>query len=307
MIAPAVMNAWFVDVCRCPDCTATLEEADDGGTPSLRCTICARPYPLRGSWAELIGARSALNLSEIETQDRVSDHYENARYQRPYSRAYHLHTLEELLEAAPPRGRVLDDGCGNGFFLEVLSQRGADAELHGIDLSRGMLELASRRLGPSARLARADACRLPFADATFDVVYARGLLHHLPDPAAGAREAARVLKPGGTLVTLDPHRNVLSDLPRRLANKTSHFDEDHKSFTVAELRAILSAALEVRSIRCTGYVAYPLMGFPDLIDFGKVLPLERLRPLLIQLDGALSQAPLVSALGWGLIGCAQKR
>jgi SAM-dependent methyltransferase len=295
------MDGCLVDVRRCPDCGGALNDATDGA--SLRCAGCARDYPRRGPWVELIGARSALNLSEIETQDRVSDHYENARYQRPYSRAYHLHTLEELLEAAPPRGRVLDDGCGNGFFLEVLSRRAPDAELHGID----MLELASRRLGPSARLARADACRLPFADASFDVVYARGLLHHLPDPAAGAREAARVLKPGGTLVTLDPHRNVLSDLPRRLANKTSHFDEDHKSFTAKELRELLAQALEVTSIRFTGYVAYPLMGFPDLIDFGKVLPLEWLRPRLLQLDAALSHAPLVSALGWGLIGCGRKR
>jgi hypothetical protein len=50
-----------------------------------------------------------------------------------------------------------------------------------------------------------------------------------------------------------------------------------------------------------GYLAYPLLGFPDLIDFGRVLPLRALARPLLGLDRALAAVPGVRRLGWGVI------
>jgi ubiquinone/menaquinone biosynthesis C-methylase UbiE len=217
--------------------------------------------------------------------------------------------MEQLVELAPPRGLVLDDGCGTGAFLEFARRRGARVEKYvGIDVSRGMLEHAQRRLklaGGDPLLVQADACRLPFAENTFDVVYARGMLHHLPEPAVGMQEIRRVLKPGGVAVVLDPNETLLSRLPRYLARRTEHFDDDHKSFRASELERLVKGALTLGETRFYGYVAYPLLGFPDLIDFDR-LGISRLAGGLMRLDRILGALPGIRRLGWGVMMSARK-
>jgi SAM-dependent methyltransferase len=82
---------------------------------------------------------------------------------------------------------------------------------YGVDLFPSKLGFAARQL-PGVRFAAADAHRLPFADAAFRSVFARDLLHHVPDPAAVLAEMARVLSPGGALCLLEP--NGLNPLVR---------------------------------------------------------------------------------------------
>ena len=102
-----------------------------------------------------------------------------------------------------PGSRVLDIGCGSGDFTALLQDRGMNC--FGLDLSHGLLRQAQRR---DARIAwlMGDAETLPFADGTFDCVVLSGLVHHLPDPAACARETFRVLRRGGRFVAFDPNR-----------------------------------------------------------------------------------------------------
>jgi ubiquinone/menaquinone biosynthesis C-methylase UbiE len=292
----------LLDFARCPDCYGTLSTQDD---QALVCESCGETYPIVDGIPQLVGTKSAINTSEVETQDYVTDFYENLRYKLPWARAYHEHTLREMLALADVTGRVLDNGCGNGMFLERLVQDSRPGtQLIGTDISMGMLEHAKRRLtecGSAISVTQADACRLPFADDSFDLVFARGLLHHLPDPAAGAREMARVLRPGGVVIALDPNRTLISELPRRLLRGTSHFDEDHKNFTVRQMRRILTPHLRVDGVHHVGYVAYPLLGFPDITNFGKVLPLGALAPSLMKLDDVLARVPGVRALSWGLM------
>jgi ubiquinone/menaquinone biosynthesis C-methylase UbiE/uncharacterized protein YbaR (Trm112 family) len=300
---------------RCPDCHAALARAlDANGYASLVCRSCAEGYRVEQGIPALIGKKSVLNLSEIETQDRVSDDYAGLRYQRASSVRYHDDTMAQLVELVRPRGTALDVGCGTGAFLEFLRRSASWAGHYvGIDVSRGMLAHAARRLGVSGEdrssrvhLAQADACRLPFADDSFDVVYARGLLHHLPDPSAGIHEIRRVLKPGGMVAFFDPNKTVLSELPRRLARGTEHFDDDHKNFRAAELERWVSASLSIVEVRFFGFIAYPLLGFPDLIDFER-LGIGRLAGPLIRVDRAIGKLPLVRRLGWGVMLSASKQ
>ncbi|MEZ0089749.1 methyltransferase domain-containing protein [Streptacidiphilus sp. EB129] len=100
---------------------------------------------------------------------------------------------------------VLDLGCGTGHELARLEAGGAVAV--GIDASTVMLHAGLARLtdkGLPARLAQADAARLPFGAAAFDACRIERVLQHVADPAAVLAEARRVLRPGGTLAVCEP-------------------------------------------------------------------------------------------------------
>jgi SAM-dependent methyltransferase len=102
-----------------------------------------------------------------------------------------------------PYGRVLDIGCGTGFFILNLWQDGFVERAAGCDLSPGMLaacEDSARALGCPIELRTGDAEGLPYKDGTFDLVVGHAVLHHVPDPAAALREVHRVLAPGGALL-----------------------------------------------------------------------------------------------------------
>jgi ubiquinone/menaquinone biosynthesis C-methylase UbiE len=99
-------------------------------------------------------------------------------------------------------GRVLEVGCGTGFFILNLWQAGYIEEAHACDISPGMLAVcaqSARTVGCDVKLRTADAERLPYEDGSFDLVVGHAFLHHLPKPAAAIGEAHRVLAPGGTL------------------------------------------------------------------------------------------------------------
>jgi ubiquinone/menaquinone biosynthesis C-methylase UbiE len=116
-----------------------------------------------------------------------------------------------MLELEPGQA-VLEVGRGSGVFLPALAQAvGKAGRVVGVDLAEPFFTQAQQRMG-SAGLAgvvsvqRADACRLPFADASFDAVHCERVLMHLDDPDLALREMARVLRPGGVAVAAEPDR-----------------------------------------------------------------------------------------------------
>jgi ubiquinone/menaquinone biosynthesis C-methylase UbiE len=105
-----------------------------------------------------------------------------------------------------PQCRVVSDlGCGSGALLEALSRQ-AETVI-GIDASERMLLEARRRLdrhslaGVELRLGELE--HLPMGDGETDWAVVNLVLHHLQDPGAGLREAARVIHPGGGLIVVD--------------------------------------------------------------------------------------------------------
>jgi ubiquinone/menaquinone biosynthesis C-methylase UbiE len=116
--------------------------------------------------------------------------------------------LAELARLAPGES-VLDVGCGTGS-LALAAKRavGAAGSVTGIDASPEMIDLATRkarREGTDVKFEIAVAERLPFPDASLDAVLATLMLHHLPAPVRHdfAREARRVLRPGGRMLAVD--------------------------------------------------------------------------------------------------------
>jgi SAM-dependent methyltransferase len=138
-----------------------------------------------------------------EQQARYWSDSDDAHFRWQTRSGYFSDTERDLVLAAdlPTSGRLLEIGCGEGGNLYHL---GARPGWLGIDFSPAKLQLAAAAL-PDVAFARADASHLPAADGSFDAVLIRDLLHHVPDRMAVVREAARVLRPGGTLGVIEPN------------------------------------------------------------------------------------------------------
>lgn len=121
--------------------------------------------------------------------------------------------IREELERLPLAGaRVLEIGLGHGTESQFLAERAGDYT--GVDLTPESLRRVSRRFQlfdlPHARLVNANAERMPFADAAFDVVFSHGVIHHSPRISRIVTEIHRVLRPGGLAVVMVYHRNSLN-------------------------------------------------------------------------------------------------
>lgn len=118
---------------------------------------------------------------------------------------------ERMLEPARLRcgESVLDIGCGTGSVaIAAKRQVGPDGTVAGLDASAEMLARAGYKAGKAGldvTFTQAAAQNLPLPDATFDVVTATLMLHHLPRAAREqcSREMSRVLKPGGRALAVD--------------------------------------------------------------------------------------------------------
>ncbi len=109
---------------------------------------------------------------------------------------------EEFLRWLAPQagGRWADVGCGNGAFTELLLERGAAAQVEGIDPSEEQLAFARQRLAKQpVRFQAGDALALPFDDGTFDAAVMALVIFFVPDPAKGVAEMTRVVKAGGSV------------------------------------------------------------------------------------------------------------
>ena len=125
----------------------------------------------------------------------------------PAWRTHATRLAEAFPEVSGRRRVVLDVGCGTGVSAFAFKGAFPDDDVVGLDISPQMVRIARRRDADDAcTFLLGDACRLPFADASVDVVAGHSFLYLVPDRAGALREIRRVLRPGGRLVLLEPHR-----------------------------------------------------------------------------------------------------
>lgn len=157
--------------------------------------------------------------------------------------------------------KVLDAGCGDGVLACAAASRGA--VVMGIDPDPAMLDTArarAERAGVKAGFTNGRVERLPFADASFDVVVAVTVLCFVDDASAALREMARVLRPDGRLVLGELGRWSLWAAIRRLRGWLGAATWKAARFrSGGDLRALVEqAGLRVTAIH--GAVFYPPVG-----------------------------------------------
>ncbi len=105
-----------------------------------------------------------------------------------------------------PSDQVLEIGSGLGILAEAVARKASNGYAVGVEYSPQQLAKV-HTTAENLRFVRGDGHKLPFADATFDLVYCRYLLEHVGEPGEVVREAHRVLKPGGRFCTQE--NNIL--------------------------------------------------------------------------------------------------
>lgn len=237
--------------------------------------------------------RTEQQRQEIATQNQVSEAYEYERYRRTHSRRYHIWWAEDMISSTEDSGLWLDLGCGTGWIHEVLSLKGHQRHLIGVDIALGMLRYAQRKQLP---VVLGDAEKLPFGDCSFDGVLAKGVLHHLSDMASAVKEIARVLKPGGVAVFADPNQNPLRTLRYVLKNQGDHFSPLHRAFRPDQYMRQIEPFLDIVDWAYFGLFAYPA-AFPDILPFTVS---EKTMERLIRLDEAIARLPFLNRFCWAL-------
>lgn len=152
--------------------------------------------------------------SLAEIGDRVRRQYERFPYpdydpdwDRPQLLVSgHLSLMCEVIWAgrkSPGQLRVLDAGCGTGSPLVAMAMTYPNADIVAVDFSKSSLDKARQLAGQNnvknVRFYNLPIEQLPELGMTFDFVSASGVLHHLPDPAAGLKAIGRVLDPQGAV------------------------------------------------------------------------------------------------------------
>ena len=157
--------------------------------------------------------------------DQVQAYYDRLapRLVAVEDRNWHLQSrmalnLETIERYATPGGRVLDIGCGTGFLLERLAERGFSGV--GVDLSPESVEHARRRLaeiGAGDRLTAVVGSAYEPPEGPFDLITLTDVLEHLEDPRACLAALRAQLAPNGLLVISTPNRRSLPGARRWLA------------------------------------------------------------------------------------------
>lgn len=178
--------------------------------------------------------------------DEFAGHYDDRR-------AHGYHKLiddqaAELVRRVGAGRQVVEVGCGTGLILERIARFASRAE--GVDVSPGMAELARRR-GLNVQVA--DATKLPYPDASFDVACSFKVLAHVQQFDDALREMLRVVRPGGYLVFDVYNRRSLRYAAKRLFGPratSQRFAEDAiltRFVTTAEMERALPAGTRVIS------------------------------------------------------------
>jgi SAM-dependent methyltransferase len=195
-----------------------------------RCRACglAFTWPPTGE-AEL----AAFYPNDYWGERTEPDHRWIVRTQREKTRVVSRH--------APQGGRILDVGCGAGFFLRALPA--PPWESWGVEISPISAEAAERHLG-QGRVFAGRLAHAPFGGASFDVVTFWASLEHVVAPRTDLLAARRLLKPSGVLVVQVPNLGSL---------QARHFGSDWFALDLPRHRFHFSRETLERLLRETGF------------------------------------------------------
>ena len=192
----------------CPDCGAALRR--EAAEPRLRCPGGHGPaegggFLEEGGIPRLLpeaqrGADEARTVEAFERQWRSYGGLKRIFGKDPEAMAANLvgARMGRHIDRAWYQGkRVLDAGCGHGRYLEAFAAMGA--EVVGLDIGRGPEAAGVPLDDPRIAVVQGSVLAPPFREASFDLVFSDGVIHHTPDAAGAYQALARLVKPGGAL------------------------------------------------------------------------------------------------------------
>ena len=159
--------------------------------------------------------------------------------------------------------KILDVGCGAGFFEVILGRIGH--KVTGIDLTEEMISKAKELIGlyglnqENANVMVGDAEKLAFGDESFDVVITRNLTWTLPHPVDAYREWYRVLKKGGVLINFDAEyakgaHNLFTEENRAHINLDDNIKEEcHDIYHMLTISTLDRPQWDVEILQQIGY------------------------------------------------------
>lgn len=235
---------------------------------------------------------------ELDAQDNAVEEYTSPKLLMPrYERDMAELALVELFGGAPPSGAILDAGCGVGLLGSLYPELG----LVGLDASMTLLKNA--RTGYRLRV-EASAEAIPFRSGSFDVVVALNMLHHVIDPDRAVREYARLLRPGGRLVAVDPRKVLPVEIAKRLLrSRDTAFAPTHKAFTVEEYHGIVkqNGLFRIEETKRVGLLSLLAMGGLDALRLShRVSDPDAVVRLLRETDRLLFRLPGIGRAGLNL-------
>ncbi|MFO0957361.1 MAG: methyltransferase domain-containing protein [Isosphaeraceae bacterium] len=197
---------------RCPRCRSTGLRPRDPGR--IACPACSAEFPVIDGVPRLAGE------SYVASFGRQWNRYDVMRPDEDEA----VFRVKTGLDPASLRGQtVLDAGCGGGRYAALLGRHGA--RVIGVDLSDAVVKASALCQDyPDVTILQADLLDLPIADASVDVAFSIGVLHHSPDPRRAFAEVARCVRPGGRLAVWLYRRNTPPRNGSTRASGTHHPD-----------------------------------------------------------------------------------
>jgi ubiquinone/menaquinone biosynthesis C-methylase UbiE len=208
----------------------------------VRCKKCGLVFvdPMNESFLTLDFENRQQRELKYHSMRRVAEnagkHDEHVINREETVRTLHFKSRRDKIERYVNSGRLLDVGCGRGFFL--LNFVGSHMDFFGVEPRKRISQEAQKRLGED-KVFCGTLKEAKFPDAYFDAVTLINLIEHLPCPRETLEEANRVMKNDGLLLIETP--NVASFLPTILMTKWHAFlePEHHYFFSKDTLTAML--------------------------------------------------------------------
>src|SRR5215510_14476 len=234
-----------------------------------------------------------MNAEQIQKlhYDRIAGEYEN-HYDDPCSRRYrdrffHLPMFEGMNLSGM---KVIEAMCGSGQTTQYLISR--EAEVTGLDISQEVIKSFNKRW-PECRTICASMLDSGLDSDSFDAVAIVGGLHHLhPDVNAAIDEIHRILRPGGYLCFVEPHKSSFPDLIRREWYKRDPlFADNEKAIDLRAMKLEFATRFSFNLERYYGNLAYLLVlnsmvfRIPLRLKPFYTTPLLRLESLISPLQG----------------------
>ncbi|MEM9954930.1 MAG: class I SAM-dependent methyltransferase [Chloroflexota bacterium] len=136
-------------------------------------------------------------------------------FDRAYANLFSGLQKRGILDTLPDDATIFDAGIGTGALCYALAtQHAGSLDIHGLDISREMLNQAEEnlaQLGHEATLRTGDANNLPYQPEQFDWVMTAHMLEHLDDPYRGLCELARVTKRGGIVMVITTRTSLIGN------------------------------------------------------------------------------------------------